>query len=185
VLDLATLAREKLRPLKRVEYDRLVGLGVFDEEKIELIRGVLLEMTPEGPEHSHTISQLTRLLVLAVGDRATVRVQHPLAASEDSEPEPDLALVLPRSYRKEHPKRALLLIEVAKSSLRRDREIKARLYAEAGVPEYWVVLLKKRIVEVYTAPMSGKYTRVKRCGKSVTIALKAFPDIQVPVAEFL
>lgn len=185
MLDPSTLAREKLRPLKRVEYDRLVGWGLFEDEPIELLHGLLVEMTPQGAEHSYVVRRLIRLLAPAVGERADLQVQQPLAVSEDSEPEPDLALVPVGLSRKEHPTRAFLVVEVAGSTLAKDRLIKVHLYAAAGIPEYWVVGLKKKHVEVYTAPRSGKYTRVKRCRKGATIALQSFPDIQVPVAKFL
>jgi Uma2 family endonuclease len=115
---------------------------MFEHERVELIRGMVLTMSPIGPAHADPIDVLTRRLVLAMGDRAVVRVQQPFAASDDSEPEPDLALVPPGRYAADHPRQARLVIEVAQSSLTYDRETKAPLYAESGVPEYWTWMFR-------------------------------------------
>src|SRR4051812_10762587 len=135
----ASLASERLRPLKRVEYDRLVELGYFEDERIELLDGQLIAVSPPGPGHNDAIIKLTMLFAQAIGKRALVQVQGPFAASDDSEPQPDLAIIPSQDYSRAHPERAYLLIEVAESSLRHDRLLKAVLYARAGVAEYWIV----------------------------------------------
>jgi Uma2 family endonuclease len=112
-------------------------------------------------------------------------VQGPFAASEDSEPEPDLAVYPLQSYAHEHPSQALLVIEVADSSLPKDRRIKAPLYAAAGVPEYWIVDVVGRTFEIHSAPDNGRYTRMLRLTPGETIAVAAFPDVTVDVASIL
>lgn len=183
--DLTQLAPEKLRPLRRSEYDRLVEQGVFEDEKLELLYGMLVAMTPQGNAHAFVIRKLNRLLIEALAGRAELQPQLPFAASDYSEPEPDLSVVPLGDYRTGHPSRALLVIEVAESSLRKDRNIKARLYAEAEVPEYWVVNLPESAIEVHTRPEAGAYTEVRRVGRDETLTLTQFPDIALEVCEFL
>lgn len=186
VVDPKQLEPERIRPLRRVEYDRLVELGIFDEdEKIELLRGVLVAMSPQGADHGYVIERLTKLLIDALGDRGRLRPQTPFAASELSEPEPDLAVYPPAPYVRAHPDRALLVIEIAYSSLRKDRGIKAEIYAEAEVPEYWIVDLVHGAVEVRTAPQDGHYGRTVTYGRGERIALVAFPDLTLATDDFL
>lgn len=167
MLDQEALRPSGIRPLRRVEYDRLVELGVFEDEKIELLRGMLVTMSPEGEEHIGVGHWLFKRLVRTFSDaQFDVRYAAPFAASDDSEPEPDLFVGPPVTTRRtDHPSRALLLVEVSNSSIRKDRKIKRDLYAEIGVPEYWIVDITKRIpvVEVYTEPSAIGY------GKLVTL----------------
>jgi Uma2 family endonuclease len=182
---MASSSAEQLRPLRRVEYDQLVRLGVFQDEHIELIDGALVHMSPIGPPHSATVARLTEVFVLALAGKASVRPQCPFAASEYSEPEPDLSVVPLSDYDSDHPERAQLIIEVAESSLSRDRGRKARLYAESGVPEYWVVNLVDRRVEVHTEPVVGIYQRLTPFEKGARIRLQAFPALEIAVDDFL
>src|SRR5262245_3626368 len=110
-----------IRPLRRVEYDKLVELGVFQGEHIELLEGRLVHMSPIGPPHSSTLDKLAALCFRQLGDRARIRIQSAFAALDTSEPEPDLAIVPLGSYETEHPRSAELIIEVAESSLAYDR----------------------------------------------------------------
>lgn len=166
-------------PLTRAEYDRLVERGVFEDERIELLRGELVQMSPQGPLHAHVATCLGHILFKALGERAWVRLHSPLAVSDDSEPEPDLAVVPRTGYRGEHPTSAYLVIEVADSSLPRDRGIKAKLYAECGIPEYWIIHAMERVIEVYTSPERGAYRVVTMKRHDDTIALITFPDVQI------
>jgi Uma2 family endonuclease len=175
---------EGIRRLRRTEYEQLAALGCFEGERVELIEGLLVSMSPQSPRHTFAIRRLTHILVRAVGERADVQVQGPLVVSDVSEPEPDVALVT-RGLRSEHATRAFLVIEVADSSLRRDREIKARLYASIGVPEYWIVNLTDGTIEVSTEPSSAGYGRVTSHGRGDTLRLVAFPDITVAVDDIL
>jgi Uma2 family endonuclease len=140
-------------------------------------------MSPQNAPHSFVIQILSRLLMPRLVGRADVRVQLPFVAGADSVPEPDLAVVALGNYMNAHPSQSLLVIEVADSSLKFDRQEKAELYARAGVPEYWIVNLTDRIVERHSEPMSGAYTRVTPFRSGETIAPLAFADVAVRVDE--
>lgn len=148
---------DQIRPLRRVEYDQLVALGAFAGERLELLAGALVAISPQHAPHAATIARLTKLLVRRVSEDYDLRFQLPLAIADDSEPEPDAAIVPAGDYQRAHPTTALLVIEVADSSLVRDRR-KAERYGAAGVPECWIVDLAARAVEVYSGPTSGGYT---------------------------
>lgn len=174
-----------IRPLKRAEYDQLVDLGAFEDEKIELLDGVLVPMSPIGPPHGSAVQKLNELLVLALAGRAVVRPQLPFAASDLSEPEPDLMVAPTSDYDTAHPDEALLVIEVAESSLAQDRGIKRRIYAERAVPEYWIVNLVDRVIEVHTEPTEGDYRRVVSYEGGQSIRLVRFGDVEVRVSDVL
>ena len=182
---LADLAPERVRPLKRVEYERLVHEGLFDDERIELLGGAIVEMSPQDPRHAATVTRLAEALTRAVGPDELVRVQLPFAASEESLPEPDIAVVPREDYDDGHPVAALLVAEVANTSLRKDRSLKSDVYAQAGVPEYWIVNLAERTVEVRTSLLDGRYTNsaVARPGDTVRIA--ALGGIEIAVSDVL
>ena len=182
---MATSAAEVIRPLRRVEYDQLVALGAFQDERIELLEGALVAMSPIGAPHNGAVQKLNRLLVLALEGRAAVRCQSSFAALEFSEPEPDFAVVPPGDYDLDHPSEAYLIIEVSESSLAMDRGKKLRLYASCAVPEYWVVNLPERCIEVYTGPIAGAYSHVERYERGQSIRWLAFPDVIVAVADVL
>ena len=176
---------EQRRPLKRVEYDKLAEIGAFGEEKIELLYGAILRKSPIGAPHSSALQRLNELLVLALHGHATIRIQSPFAASDTSEPEPDAAVVPPGRYADAHPSQAWLLVEVADSSLAVDRGVKARLYAECGIPEYWVVNLVDGLIEVHTSIVRGVYTRTVPFKKGESIRLQQFGDVQIAVDDVL
>lgn len=125
------------------EYHRLAELEFFSEdERVELIQGEILQMAAKGTAHSECNTRLFRELVQLIGDRAIVRGQEPISLPPNSEPEPDFAIVRDRSngYLSAHPSAAdvLLVIEVADSSLNYDQKTKLALYAESGIPHYWI-----------------------------------------------
>ena len=176
---------EVIRPLRRVEYDQLVSLGVFENERIELLEGQLVATSPIGAPHSDAVRQLSHLLFRAFDGRAQVSCQLPFAALEHSEPQPDLALIPIGSYTLDHPSEAYLIIEVADSSLTLDRGKKLRLYASCAVPEYWVVNLPERCIEAYTGPSPGAYAHCERYEHGQAIRLSGFPDVVIAVADVL
>jgi Uma2 family endonuclease len=182
---MASPAPDHRRPLRRVEYDQLVALGTFERERIELINGELRRMSPIGASHNSTVDRLTKRLVLALAEHALVRVQGSFAAGDLSEPEPDFSILPDRDYDDGHPEEAHLIIEVADSSLRYDRTEKAQLYAERGVPEYWIVNLVDRVVEVHTEPRDGHYQTRRVHGKGEQLQLLAFPDVTLAIDDFL
>lgn len=175
----------ELRPLRRVEYDQLVSLGTFHGERIELIDGELRRMSPIGPPHTSTVDRLTEVFVLAFAGRARVRIQGSFAAGELSEPEPDVILLPRGDYDAAHPDVAHLIVEVSESSLSFDRGRKSRLYAECGVPEYWIVNLVKRVVEVYRARGTDGYQDVRIHQKGEHLPVLTFPDVVLSVDDFL
>jgi Uma2 family endonuclease len=185
MLDAAEIAPLRIRPLKRREYDRLVELGAFGDEKIELLCGALVTMSPQLEPHALATEWLNELLIRKLRRRARLRPQLPLAISADSEPEPDIALVPHGVVGRGHPRTAHLVIEVADSSLAKDLIVKARVYALARVPEYWVVDLVHRVVLVHTQPSRGRYLSIRRAGPRESIRLVEFPDITVPLRELL
>ncbi len=184
--DLSTLTGDTLRPITRAEYLRMNELGFFEDERVELLCGVLVKKMTTGPRHMFSVDELIERLVMALGKRARVSPGRPLPADDYSMPEPDI-LVFDRGDYSEHPgpERALLLIEVSDSSLPRDRRIKLPLYAACGVREYWIVNLVDDAIEVYRDPRDGEYRErfVARPGE--TLAPLAFPDVELPVGEII
>lgn len=175
----------RVRRLKREEYDRLVELGVFEREHVELIRGVIVRMSPQGAAHAAPIEVLNELLVPALLGRARVRVQLPLVAPDDSEPEPDVAVVDRADHTMQHPNAAHLVIEVARTSAEYDRATKGPLYAAMNVPEFWVVDVTAKAIEVYRRPREGRYEEATVLRAGATVALAAFPDVAIDVATVL
>ena len=138
-------------------------------------------MSPHGPAHDAPLDRLTELLILALGTRAKVRVQSAFVAADDSQPEPDLCVVPRREYDAAHPDSAFLIIEVAVSSLNKDRNVKAALYAESAIPEYWIVNVSERCIEVHREPEAGGYRSVQSFHHGEVIQLQQFPDVFVKV----
>ena len=171
------------------DYHRLVEAAVLDEDdRVELIRGELIEMAPIGSRHAESLRQLHRALASVVGDRAVVAVQDPLRLA-DSEPQPDLMLVSPRSggYWDAHPGVAdvLLVVEVADTTAGTDREIKLPLYAAAGVPEAWLVDLVAGCLEVHRGPRLEGYRSITVARAGDIVSPAAFPEAKVEVSPLL
>lgn len=174
-----------VRPLHRVEYDALVDQGFLADEPIELIEGRLLARSPEGHRHATVIRRLNRLLVEAIpATEGDIGVGNPIALSDVSEPEPDLAVFPPTGYRGHHPSTATLLIEVSNISLRRDRTVKRRIYAAAGIVEYWVVNLRDGVLAVHRDPVDGAYRSISQHAEGVIRAVR-HPRLRIDVAELL
>ena len=179
---------EAPRRWTRARYDRAIAAGVFGpDDRIELLDGRLLPMNPQGSRHAAIVAQAGDVLRTAFGAGCSVRTQCPLAAGDDSEPEPDLAVVTgqARDYLDAHPAHALLVVEVADDSLRRDRGVKQRLYARHGIPEYWVLALPDARLEVHRDPTASGYRTVLMRRAGETVAPLARPGAAVPVAELL
>ena len=144
------------------KYEEMVSVGILTEEdKVELINGEIVEMTPISSAHAAVVDRLTRMLVQGSGLYAIVRVQSPIRLDEHSEPEPDVALLRPRDdfYAEDHPRPAdvLLLVEVAGTSVEFDHNVKLPLYAKAGIQEVWLVDLNRERIEVHRTPQPGGY----------------------------
>ncbi|MBL0214435.1 MAG: Uma2 family endonuclease [Myxococcales bacterium] len=169
------IRNQPLRRLTRVEYDKLVAQGVFAEERVELVFGMVVAMSPIDPKHVQSTARLGKRLTTAIGDRALVICQSPLAATEDSEPEPDLYVTPLGDYWTEHASRAHLIVEVANTSLAYDRGEKALLYGSSEVEEYWIVDLVNGLVEVRRDRDAGTWRSVTTYRRGDTIHMLAFP----------
>lgn len=183
MLDLELIAPEKPRRLKRSEFQELLRLGLFEGERLELLDGVIVEMPITDPQHTSPIQELTELLVPKLLGRATVRIQHDFIAAGESEPVPDIAIVPLGKYRDAHPDRAHCIIEVAYTSVRKDRLVKAPLYAASNVDEYWIVNVPERCIEVFRDSDGRVYRTATRHAEGDTVAIAEFPDVTVNVAD--
>jgi Uma2 family endonuclease len=184
-------AMSVLQPYRfRVEdFERMGRAGVFDEDaRVELLDGQIVEMTPIGVAHAGTVKALIRLLSPMMADRAILSVQDPVVVSDLSEPQPDVVLLRPSedAYRTAHPRPedVLLLIEVADTSGDLDRLVKGAIYARAGIPEYWIVNLQERALEIYGEPSGDSYRHVEE-HRDGRVTPTAFPDAELDVGDIL
>ena len=177
----------------RREYDRLADAGILNpDERVELLEGEIVTMTPQHGPHAASIGLVEAALRQAFGSAHWVRIQLPLIVDPDSEPEPDLAVVQgsPRDYVTEHPHAALLVVEIADSTLERDRLYKAPIYARAGIPEYWIVNLAEHCLEVYRDPVvpagqPPRYQTARTAAPTETVSPLSTPRSSITVAELL
>jgi Uma2 family endonuclease len=179
---------------RRVEYERLVDVGAFEGEPLELIAGQLIVAEPQHSPHAAAVGMVGDTVRASLPPGWIVRVQAPIGLDDESAPEPDVAVVRGghADYRRAHPARAALIVEVAESSLAFDRAQKGSLYARAGIADYWIVNLVDRVVEVYrnpgpdlTAPFGWRYASVERFRPPAALALLELPQAAVPVAALL
>lgn len=185
----------RTRRFSRAEYERLIELGVFQPgEPIELIGGDLVVAEPQSAVHYTAIQKTAQALEAVFGAGWTVRPQGPIGLDEDSEPEPDVAVVPgnPDDYGRAHPSRPALTVEVAESSLAIDRQHKGSLYARASLPDYWVLNLVDRVLEVYrepardsAAPFGWRYARCEVFNASARVTPLAAPGSSIPVSHLL
>ena len=176
------------RPFSVAEYHRMADAGILTEDdRVELLEGVIVLMSPQNEPHAHAIVVLTETLVLQVTGRYRVRPQLPLTIGDRSEPEPDLAVVpIPGPGASPLNRRdALLVIEVASESLRKDRLLKSRIYARAGIPEYWIVNVDERCIEVSREPdaEAGVYRASSKAVPGGVLHSSAVGGVAVSVAD--
>jgi Uma2 family endonuclease len=170
------------------EYYRMAEAGILrEDERVELIHGQIIEMTPIGPSHAAYVDTLNRLLVSVTGTAAIVRVQNPIRLPNDTEPEPDFALLVPRDdrYVSGHPGPAdvLLVIEVAETSLAYVREVKVALYAEAGISEVWILDVTGERLIVFREPANGRYASTESLGKGDTVTSSRLQTVSLRLAD--
>lgn len=183
------------RRFTRAEYDHLIDLGIFQPgEPIELVGGQLMIAEPQGASHYGAICRTARALAAAFGPGWNVRTQGPIALDDESEPEPDVAVVPGTldQYLREHPARPVLTVEIAESSLGLDRRHKGSLYARAGLDDYWVVNLIDHVLEVYRepvrdpdAPFGWRYARRDVLDPSMPATPLAAPNAVIRVVDLL
>jgi len=185
----------KTRRWKRVEYERLIESGFFQPgDPIELVGGQLIVAEPQGSSHFAAIRAVEEALRATFGSGWEVRAQGPIALDEESEPEPDVAVVPGtfRDYVIGHPSQPVLVVEVSESSLALDREHKGSVYARARVADYWIVNLVDRVLEVYrepigdqAAPFGWRYRSIEVLEPSASVAPLAVADAPLLVADLL
>jgi Uma2 family endonuclease len=172
------------------EYHRMADVGIFGpEERVELIDGQIIQMSPIGPRHAGCVINLNRLLVTRLGDRAVISPQNPVVIRPRSEPQPDMLVLRPRtvSYSRAHPTPddVLLAVEVADTTARFDRIVKARLYARARITEYWLVDVGRERVDVFRGPGGEGYDDTSQVGRGGAVAPLAFSDVVIAVDDLL
>ena len=190
-----TTYESRTRRWTRIEYEKLIDLGIFQPgDPIELIGGELMVAEPQGAEHYTAIQKTARALEAAFGSGWVVRTQGPIGLDDDSEPEPDVAVVPGglEDYRSAHPSRPVLTVEVAESSLGSDRERKGSVYARAGLQDYWILNLEDRVLEVYREPAADpsalfrwRYGRREVFDASARVSPLAAPGAGVRVSDLL
>jgi Uma2 family endonuclease len=172
------------------EYYRMAELGILaPDARVELIEGEIIDMTPQGSRHADIVARIMRRIVVAVGDAAVVRCQLPLRLSNRSEPEPDFTIVKERGahYAAAHPTAndVLLLIEIAHTSFRYDRYVKAPLYARHGIAEVWVIEIEAGRVHVFRAPRDGNYTDISSVERPDELSPIALPLVRLDLSGIL
>ena len=172
------------------EYYRMAEVGLLSEDdRVELIDGEIIEMSPIGSTHGGTVKRSSAFLNRKIGDITIVSVKDPVRIDDFSEPQPDLALLKPRKdfYSTSHPvpEDVLVVIEVADTSVNYDRNVKLPLYARAGIPEAWLMVLPKEVIEVHSQPKNGKYQKVQRLKRGKTLTSPTIPSLSCRVEDFL
>ena len=172
------------------EYYQMAAAGILKpDDRVELIAGEIIKMSPIGSPHAACVSRLARFFHNTIANEAIVSTQNPVRLDEFSEPVPDISLLKPRKdfYAARHPLPAdvLLVIEVADTSLLKDRNIKVPLYASAGIAEIWLVNIPKQIIEVYSESHNGKYRKCQKFKRGETVESPTVKGISLGVNEIL
>ncbi len=180
----------KRRRFTVAEYHQMAEAGILGEDdRIELVEGEIVEMTPIGHRHAACVKRITRAFYRVFDDVATISVQDPVHLSEYTEPEPDVALLNPPadSYLTGHPGPAdvLLIVEVAQTSSEPDRRVKVPLYARAGIPEVWLVDLEQDTITLYRDPAPTGYRTAQVVRRDERLAPAALPDRPLAASDLL
>jgi Uma2 family endonuclease len=172
------------------QYEKMIEAGILEEgDNVELLRGEIVRMAPIGLRHAGCVARLVAIFTARLGPSVIVWPQNPIRLMDDTEPEPDVALLKPSAnfYSKTRPgpQDILLLVEVADSSLEKDQMMKVPLYAQAGIEILWIVNLIEDVVEVYSTPVAGTYTELRRASRGETLSLPFAERITIAVDEIL
>lgn len=173
------------------EYHKMVEAGILSkDDHVELLDGEIVKMIPINVPHAVCVDRLTMLFAPALVGRGIVRIQAPIYIDEINEPEPDVILLKMANYLKRQPQHPgpddiLLVIEVADATVRSDRRDKIPRYARAGISEAWLVNIPKKVIEVYSDLVAGKYQAIQRVSSGQSVSPKGLPDISVAVDDIL
>ncbi|MCE7981292.1 MAG: Uma2 family endonuclease [Caldilinea sp. CFX5] len=169
------------------EFESLAEMDFFDGDRVELIDGEIFHIAPQSSRHAPILSFVAERLRTVYQTGYVVRIQMPLVLDDFSAPDPDIAVVTGAllDYLEAHPTHAVLIVEVADSSLRHDRERKRLRYANAQIPEYWIVNLPENCLEVYRRPVQGDYRVAMVFDRSEAVALVSHPDHMIPINELI
>jgi len=183
----ATSVLKRLFTVK--EYYQMFESGLFANERVELIRGEIIKMSPIGRRHAACVDRCNYTFAHKLGTKVIIRIQNPVALDNTSEPEPDVMVLSYKEdfYRSGHPQPAdvLLLIEVADSTVDSDRQLKIPLYAEDGIVEVWLVDINNACVEVYRQPTATGYQEILQFHRGQNLSILAFPEVNITVDEIL
>jgi Uma2 family endonuclease len=170
------------------EYHRMIAAGLLDHRRVELLLGEIVEMAPEGEPHAYFSSEAGDYLAQKLGNRAMVRQAKPITLPNQSEPEPDIAIVqrLGREYLNHHPypENIFWVIEYADSSWEKDFDIKSQVYAEVGIAEYWLINLKRRQLLLFRDPRSNGYASCTHMATGNLTPL-AFPEVVIEIPRLI
>lgn len=172
------------------DYQRMGETGIFAAgDRVELIAGEIVQMSPIGTKHQACVARINQILGQQLRDRALIWPQNAIQLNETSQPQPDIALLTPREdfYRDRYPQPSdiLLIIEVADSTIRYDRDIKIPLYSSVGIPEAWIVDLNRNCLEVYQSPDSEGYRSKQTYNPGQTLTPVSFPDCAIATTSLM
>lgn len=172
------------------QYNQMIEAGILTEnDRVELLRGEIVEMASIGRRHAACVNRLTELFVLRLAQAVIVGVQNPVELEDNSEPQPDIALLRRRDdfYEAGHPQSedVLLLVEVADTTIEFDREVKIPLYAESGISEVWVVDINGQYLEVYRQLLTDGYQIIQKYYRGQSLVIQSFPELSFTVDEVL
>ncbi|HXV44508.1 MAG TPA: Uma2 family endonuclease [Anaerolineae bacterium] len=172
------------------EYHQMIEAGILaEDDRVELIEGEVIEISPIGSRHAACVKRLNQLFAEQLGKLALISVQDPIHLNEQSEPEPDLALLQARAdfYVQAHPEPEdiLLVVEVAETSIEYDQQVKLPLYARNGIAEVWLVHLAAHLIEVYRQPAPAGYGQIQQLRRGESLSPQAFPQLDLTVDEIL
>lgn len=172
------------------EYHQMTEAGILrEDDRLELIKGEIIRMSPIGPRHAAYAKRLNQLFSRKLGDRVLIGVQDPVQLDNISEPQPDVTLLEPREdfYATAHPRPEdiFLLVEIADTTVAYDRDVKVALYCDRGIAEVWLVDLKKQCLELYRQPSANGYLYVRKLQRGDSLTIQAFPDISFTADEVL
>jgi len=172
------------------QYHQMIESGILtDRDRVELLQGEIIEMSPIGMQHAACVDRLNELLVRELVGRAIVRVQNPIQLSTRSEPQPDFAILQrrPDFYANGHPQPSdvFALIEVSDTTVEFDRTVKVPIYAKDNIAEVWIVDLNAEAVQIYREPSETGYQQLQTCRRGQAIAFQSFTDIQFTVDQLL